>query len=331
MMKIKTSCTAGALLLSIPAVCMGYGDSVGAAGILMFLLKVAAGGWILICVTVFFLMHKTVLWKRWVYSIALFVAPAVALAIDIGSEYLAGEAGDQTELTATRPVTVAGVTFPTGSRIVYEQTDSSRWHKRIAQAESDQVLRLGTLKIIGLRQDNSDDERFDIELAEDQSIDGWTCASAVGFWTTVSLPQHQSEPHLQSCWLAQSRIVNSITWPAYSNVSIGPDNEWSVMWERTSVRDAPPAKVFGFDVDDMNAEYDPKMQLKNWSGTVYHSAVQVGDYLFGPTETTHLTWQSANAIKIQGAGKNVRTGAPVSCVTAPTGGGLPVECAAGTH
>ena len=197
---MKISAVVCALLFSIPSVCAAYGDPVGVAGLAVFLTEVAAGAWILVCVVAFFLMRKTSLWKRLIYSLALFVAPVVLLALDVGSDYLAGHAGDQSQRMATRPVTFAGVTFPPGSRIVYEQTDSSRWHKRIVQAESDTAVMLGPLKIVGLKQEEYVGyDSVDIALAGDQLIDGWPCAAAVGFWTVVSLHQHQSGPHRIRC------------------------------------------------------------------------------------------------------------------------------------
>jgi hypothetical protein len=324
---VKISALVCALLFSLPSVCEAYGDPTGAAGLALFLAAVTAGAWILICVVAFFLMRKTSVWKRLVYCLALFITPLVLVALDMGSDYLAGHVGDQSQQTAARPVVFAGVTFPPGSRIVDEQTDSNRWHKRIVQVESDTAVSLGPLKIVGLRQEEStDNDSADIALAGDQLIDGWPCSAAVGYWTAVSLHQRPSEPHLRTCWLSKAREIKPVIWPAYSNVSIGPGDEWNAMWERTSVRDAPPAKAFGFEVDSMTAAYDSKLQLRSWSGTVDRSVVQIGDYVFASTTATHLTWHTGNTIEIDGDARNGRTGKQVSCVSVPADGSTPVEC-----
>lgn len=303
------------LLLAVPNVCLAEAGQVSGGLIIAWLVTVTTG-WTLFCVLAFFLFRK--LLKRsfsrsFFLSFALFMVPVVYLcAVGV---YAYFEVKSETPIpgTATHPITLEGAVFPAGSRVQYQQNGIRFWDRKPVQVESDTPVMLGSLSITGLKVDESSGVTG-IILSQNHTIDSWPCVAIAGMWTEVRLTPQQDHPLLDSCWLSEARMIGGVNWPAGTSVS-ATTGYWLLLWRRAGTSQDLPASAFGFPLDYMSATYNTKIELDAWEGYSSNSMLRTGDYVFPSTgANTTFNWQPGDNIRVEGSGKNVKTGKAATCV-----------------
>jgi hypothetical protein len=303
------------LLLAVPGTCFAEAGQVSGELITAFFVVIALG-WTLFCILVFFLFRKLIKWSRsrsFFLSFIVFLAPVIYISVIGVSAYLKVEAENPDPETATSPVTLAGVVFPAGSRMQYKQNNVRSRDKELVQVESNTPVMMGPFSITGLKVD-ADSGTTGIILYQDHVIDGWPCAAVAGMWTEIRLIPQLDHPLLDSCWLSEDKMIGGVTWPAGTSVSAA-GGLWMLLWRRNQ---GQPANAFGFPLDYMSATYNTKLELdlSGWEGQSYDATIRTGDYVFPRDTGAHIAFelQPGRDIRVEGPGKNVKTGKAVPCV-----------------
>jgi hypothetical protein len=300
------------MFLSVPGVCLADVGDLGGVAIFFATVLFFTVGWLLLTCLIFWLLRRLTSAKRAVLTLLFLVAPVLCV-VGLGVfEALAGRPGSPSSGITDRPIVLASVTFPAGSRVDYQQLGGGFWRKRLVQVQTDKAVMLGSVEITGLLLEDGSADTVSVTLNRDQSIEGWPCSAAVRTRTELDLTAPR--PHLQSCWLATTKALDTISWPAATVVTRAADGDWTLLWQQSSNPQSPFARVFGFQVEGMKATYSPTFELKQWSGDAYGVDVEIGDYSFSRQMFTELIWAPGGDIRVEGKGRNVKTGEAVDCV-----------------
>ncbi|MCX4163551.1 MULTISPECIES: hypothetical protein [Paraburkholderia] len=307
--------TAGWLMLAlIPEICLAEAGQVDAVGLLLLLLSVVVFVvvWLVMAFGLFRLLRKSSARKR-LSLVGLFLAlPVIALYSWGPIDQFLGTPGTRVEGVAESPVVVAGVTFPAGTQIQYEQTGGGYWHKTPIGAQGDKAVMLGPVEIKRLWREDVDRNMLSLSLTRDQTIDGWSCSADPD--TAVEMKLTDTQPRFQSCQLAAPRTIDGIDWPIFTEVTRADNGDWALLWNTVVHKNSQPVTAFGFPLQGMQATYSASLALKQWSADSYSSDTKVGDYVFSKDGSTDLTWVTGGDIRIEGNGKNVKTGEAINCL-----------------
>jgi hypothetical protein len=207
---------AALVLFSLPTICHADVGDLGRVAVVAIGIFLALWGGL--SVGVFLLSRRR--WAGW-RALALaslfFVSPALLIVLILFKGYALGEYPAEVTEATSQPLAVAGITFPIGSRVRYEQTGGVfGWHARrkLLDIHSPHPLSLGGIRIDGLQlhQFSAD---VSIYLSGDQTIEGWSCAAT--FDPVMS--RAPSGFALQSCQLAVPHIWRGEVIPAGTFVS----------------------------------------------------------------------------------------------------------------
>ncbi|KMN36189.1 hypothetical protein VI26_07860 [Chromobacterium sp. LK1] len=288
------------ILLLLPQTCLA--DMAGLGLFLINLLLIGAAVWLLLSGLLFYALRRRKPRARFGLSLLFLLAPLLWLGLQLAAGFFIERLNPVGGETADSPVTLAGVSFPAGSHIVYEQDNGSR---QPVKAESSAPLALGPLSIVSLKQEPGS-RMLEAGLSGGQEIEGWPCASAEVMPTTLE-PTPQG-PRLQGCWLGRPRELGAVRWPPGSVLSRDGQGNWSLFWQADQAGEA-----FGLPVDNMTASYSPRLSLLGWEGSVYGIEFTLGDYRFsGLQSSVKAKWQSDGSLRL--SGDIHRRGQPVSCV-----------------
>lgn len=298
-------------LMAVAATMPVHAANMGALGeLVLYGAAAVAVVWCLLSAFVFYCLRRLVAWKQWSLSLGFLVLPAGWLAMDIAIEHLLGQPGGvESVMASTQSVTLAGVVFPAGSQLDYEQEGMGRRHLRGALAQ--EPLSLGDLRILGLRLTHSPDERrLEIRLSEAQAVDGWLCATE----RDVLVTRAGNRLALDLCAL-QPLSVGSLDWPSGTLVRRDHRGDWELAWfnnPRSATEDCEQVmEAFGFRFNNLQATYDPQRQLQQWRGTTCNAEARVGRYTFAAWATVAL--QPDGSLQIVGKGRDQR-GVAVDCL-----------------
>jgi hypothetical protein len=296
------------LLALTPSICPAIGDGADAAALFEVLIKFELV-WTPLALVVFLLLllRKMSMPRRIVYCLVfwcgqIFVPWILPFAYD-----LYGTVGQKDIEQTTKPVVLAGVAFPAGSRAEYTHIGRGFWRRKLTGVESKEPVKLGSIAITGLSVDGLDDDYVDVRLARIETIDGWSCSKTAG----ISLNSGTSR--LIGCPMASSQEIGGLVWRAGTDVEMAIPSGWTLKWYASDGRDSPnaPAQAFGLPVQSMNATYSDERELIAWTGSPPDAGVTIGDYRFSDAT---MTWRAPDRIVIAGYGKQQKTGAEVTCV-----------------
>lgn len=204
------------LFLLLPAIC--YADVGDVGRVAMFAIGIFLVMWGGLSIGVFLANRRQVsARKRFGLACLFFVSPAVCLMLVLGEEYAFGDSYTQVTETTGRPLVVAGITFPAGSRAHYEQKGGFfGWHaqRTLLDIHSPHAISLGDVHIDGLKLDPFSED-VTLDLSGDQTIEGWPCAASFG----PIMSHAPSGFVLKSCWLTAPREWRGQLIPAGTNVT----------------------------------------------------------------------------------------------------------------
>jgi hypothetical protein len=252
--------------------------------------------------------------KRAAIALFAFAAPFLLLGGATGVGFLIGGLGMQTTGNSSVPVTIAGVTFPAGSRVLYEQTAARGfWNRRpVSVLYSAVPATIGLVKITGLKtSDDGSPFEVSVQLNEDQNINGWLCRQGINEWMDLSLTP--AGPLLRSCWLAGARKIGAVSWPEGANVFRNNYGDWVLGWTGEGAAAGVTTTAFGFRVERMDALYGSDIGLKEWTGTSYEQT-EVGDRRYIFDSPVSFTWERGDRILVTGSGRDTKTGDAIQCV-----------------
>lgn len=238
--------------------------------------------WCIVTGIVFWLMRKEPRPTRIQTTAFVFFAPFILIAL-----FALFAAGNQPRNSAgaihiqraSKPVTVAGATFPAGSVVKYRGETATDYG--LISASTDETVLLGALRIKQLRISELDRDRLEVMLAAPQEIDGWRCLARSEF---VSLRRVGEQLALQSCRL-DAVTIDNITWPAGSELfNRGPGN-WRI--ERGNDRAAMyeckgTVDVFGLPLHSAVAEIDGNRRMSSLEGTTCLRNLSLGGFAILP-------------------------------------------------
>ncbi|MBN3735105.1 hypothetical protein [Burkholderia sp. Tr-20390] len=298
------------LPLLAPAICKAEAGELGGVVDLAFYLLIFFVVWALLTGAFSWLLRKQPPGKRGGLTLLFFSLPVLVLFGWGALDQFLGTPGNHVDGTADRPIVVAGVSFPAGSEVQYVQTGGGFWNRQPIGAQSDTGVRMGALEIKGLLRQDFDVDVWSVTLTRPQTIDGWSCApdSVVMRWQP-DVTQRQ----LYQCELAAPRTIGPIDWPAVTHVNRSNDGNWMLSWLGVD-HGTPTAKAIGIRFGAMRATYGPALDLKTWSANFADSDTVIGEYLFSSDSTTDATWIAGNDFRIEGKGRNAKTGEAVNCV-----------------
>jgi hypothetical protein len=296
------------LLGTAPTICPAIGDGADAAGLVDALIKFERV-WTPLALVVFLLLllRKMSMGRRIVYSIVFWCAQIFAPWFLPFAYDLYGTVGQKDVEQTTKPVVLAGVTFPAGSRAEYTHIGGGFWRRKLTGVESKAPVKFGSIAITGLSLVERDDDSLSVHLAGTETIEGWSCSKTAAIWL------QSGTSRLIACPMASSQEIGGLIWRAGTNVEIAIPSGWKLTWYAGEDRDSPnaPAQAFGLPVHSMSATYSDDRELIAWSGSPPDAGVTIGDYRFSDAT---MTWQAPDRIVIAGYGKEQKTGAEVTCV-----------------
>ena len=288
-----------------------HAENMAALGeVLLYGVAVVGIIWCVLAAVVFYCLRRLAAWKRWGLTLFFLFFPVGWLGLEIAGEWLLGRVGGTESVIASRePVMLAGVTFPAGSRIDYDQQGMG--HRRLRGAQAPEPLFLGDLRIMGLRlTDPPDESRLEITLSVAQSVEGWPCAAE----RDVMARRTGDRLSLDLCAL-QPFSLGNLDWPEGALVRHDLQGDWDVAWfnsPRTATADCDQViEAFGFRFNRLRATYDRRRQLQLWDGTTCNAEIRVGRFTVAPWATVAL--QPDGAIRISGKARDGR-GKEVDCL-----------------
>nr|WP_211607398.1 hypothetical protein [Paraburkholderia nemoris] len=296
------------MLMLTPAICLADVGDLGGVVEFAFYLMLFAVVWLLLTALLVRLLRKSSFPKRFGLSSLFFVSPLLFLIGWSALDQFLGTAGKRVDGVALSPVVVEGVSFPTGSQVTYEQMGGGFWHRRPVGAKTDKTVMLGSLEINELEQVEGYADQFYAVLARAQTIEGWSCRE----FATTNMKKTGTQLRFQSCELAASKTIDTMIWPAWTEVTRQDDGGWTL--SRPTHSYGPPAQAFGIQFQVMNATYSPALVLKQWSAQAFVENTSLGDYTFSSGAWNSLQLTADGDIRIVGGAKNVRTGESADCV-----------------
>ncbi|WP_028452626.1 hypothetical protein [Chitinilyticum aquatile] len=241
----------------------GYGGPGGWGEGILYLIGAALSAgiviWSFICWLVYRSLHTQGRGKRIGITLLFFLLPPILLAGSIGWDWLKGYPGrTETKADAPTSATLAGVVFPAGSKLEYEQ--DGQFGRVLVGATARKPLAFGTLQVTGIRLTDPPDERhLRLSLPAPQTIDGWNCSEQ----QHVDVSNNNGVITLDYCTLAGQTIADSI-WPPGTLVESSADG-WSVyastLIDPSSAETcAHPSIVAGVPYVQVQATYDLKRE-----------------------------------------------------------------------
>lgn len=296
------------LLGTTPGICLAIGDGADAAGLFEALINFEMV-WTPLALVVFLLLllRKMSMPRRIIYCIVFWCGQIFAPWILPFAYDLYGTVGQKDVEQTTKPVVLAGVTFPAGSRAEYTHIGRGFWRRKLTGVESKAPVKFGSIAITGLSLLELDDDSIDVHLAGTATIDGWSCSKTAAMWL------RSGTSSLIGCPMASSQEIGGLVWRAGTDVDIAVPSGWTLTWYAGDDRDSPntPAQAFGLPVRSMKATYSDDRELIAWTGSPPDAGVTIGDYTFSDAT---MTWRAPDRIVIAGYGKQQKTGAEVTCV-----------------
>ncbi|MFL9882491.1 hypothetical protein PQR66_05605 [Paraburkholderia agricolaris] len=289
-------------------------DTVSLGGIpeLLLYLAVFMAPWLAIT-GVFFWRHRRLPSRRRAgLTVLFFLAPVVCFFVLGGGQVILGKAGRTFTAFAKRPVVIAGVTFPAGSVVSYEQLGGGYWHNRPIFAQSDKPVMAGSVEITKLMYWREHANTLIVVLSRDQTIEGWQCHGGADSVAEMSLTATQ--PSFRGCMFAAPGTIDGMNWPVFTEVMKRDNGDWKLSWQTARDGSRPLANVFGFKAREMKATYSATLALKQWSASAYYPETRVGDYAFSSEGQTDLVWTAGGDIRVEGHASNVKTGEVVTCL-----------------
>lgn len=296
------------MLMPTPAICLADVGDLGGVVEFVFYLMLFAVVWLVLTALLVRLLRKSSFLKRFGLSALFLVSPLLFLIGWTALEQFLGTAGKRVENVALRPVVVEGVLFPTGSEVTYEQLGGGFWHRRPVGAKTGKTVKLGSLDLNELVQIEGNADQFFIVLARAQTIDGWSCRELAA----TTMKKTGAQLHFQSCELAAPKTIDTMVWPAWTEVTRQDDGGWTL--SRPDDSYGPPAEAFGIQFKVMDATYSPALVLKQWSAQGFVEDTSLGDYSFSSDLWNNLRLTANGDIRIEGGAKNARTGESAECV-----------------
>ncbi|MBM3115785.1 hypothetical protein [Jeongeupia naejangsanensis] len=292
------------LLLTTSKMC--WADMAGLGVFVIHVLMVVLAIWIIVGVSIYFVLHKLPFRKRLGFSGLFLVGPLILFGGNMALEAAVGYPGKPSiELSTPRPVQFFGAVFPAGSRLDYEQDGRFFWMKKLVKAEGSSPVMLGNLQIKTLSVKAGLPE---ITLSNSQRVGGWFCSG--DGWADTTVEIKASEVILVSCRTAIKYQLGGVEWPANTEVTRDDKGGWSLFWQGQGSVDN-----LGVRVDSMNANYDRGLKLTKWSGSVFGENIEVGGYVFdGKNSPVSFELLIDGRIKIQGAGRGSKTSEAISCL-----------------
>lgn len=162
------------------------------------------------------------------------------------------------DTSGNKGASLAGVTFPPGSQLTYENT--GLFSKRLIAARSPHPLALGPLAIIAITETISTEgypdkpDRIRVLLARPQEIDGWTCNSR----DETLLDLTPAGPRLSHCTLIADN--GGIRWPAGS-MAMGDSVADSRVVRVYTTGSSGPAIMDGVAYCRLEVRYDTQRRL----------------------------------------------------------------------
>lgn len=297
------------VMASIPATCMAEaGEAAGAIDAVLTIAKYELG-WTLLSIIVFLLLRlcKISNNKRVALSFLFWISqlylPELAFK-------LYGEAGTHVAEQVTKPVVLAGVTFPAGSQADYVRLGGGFWRRKLVEVTSASPVKLGSWEITHLNLKEPYGDIAYAWLVRPETIDEWPCGKWAGFELGAA------RPRLYSCELVRPRSIGDLVWPPGTFVDRAPDDGWAPRWDGGGWAQGHRrvSQAFGFAVDSMSATYNASLELQTLTSDLANADFEVGDYKFFKGDTNVLSWQSPGELRIHGYAKNAKTGAEIRCV-----------------
>ncbi|WP_147408495.1 hypothetical protein [Paraburkholderia fungorum] len=308
----------------LPGVCLADTGSPG--GIPKPLLYLAAfiALWLLITGVFFWRLRRLPSRKRAGLTVLFFLAPVLCFFVLGGGQAILGKAGRTFTVVAEHPVVIAGVTFPAGSKVSYEQLGGGYWHKRPIFVQSDKPVMAGAVEITELMYSRQHANMLIVVLSRDQTIEGWQCRGGASSVAEMSLTETQ--PVFLGCVFATARTINGMNWPVFTETMKGDNGDWKLSWHLARDGSRPLANAFGFRATEMTATYSAAFALKQWSAYAYYPEAPVGDYAFSSEGQTDMVWMAGGDIRVAGHASNVKTGESVDCLLIQSQGRKALPC-----
>lgn len=166
--------------------------------------------WSFLTWVIYSALHNTAPWWRRGMTLLFFLMPAISLA-DISISL--PQAGDSHDPVSKQAVTLAGIVFPAGSKLEYDDEYGGGDHTLIG-AQASAPLSLGSLSVTEIRLQNPPHEQhLRVMLSSPQTIDGWHCHPD----DSTEITRTNGRIALDYCMLAGQTIGNT-TWPPGSYV-----------------------------------------------------------------------------------------------------------------
>lgn len=253
------------------------------------------------------LRRKLSFGRRFGYTVIFWIAQIIYPFVKGPAIDLFGRPGSSVIVNASKaPLVFHGVTFPAGSRAEYEHLGWGFWRVKLVGVTATKPVKLGPLDITGLSVSGLYEGAgtvASVALVRPQVIDGWPCEA------NVLLELTSAAPRLATCDLDSPRTLGNLTWPVGTSVENWDERGWSLSWHGSE----PYAKALGFSVYAMSATYGASLQLADWTAQAIEQDVKVGDYAFDSGLRLRMTWESPDEVRIEGHGKDAKTGADLRC------------------
>lgn len=190
------------LLLLVPS--LGRAD-MGSAGGFALLFGIGIAIWMACVLLIFFALRKKFsTGKRIAIASSLFLLPFVKGPFDAIRESLYGTTPQRVTEITRAPMTVYGVPFPKGSRVVYQDSGGSFGKMAIRalhEIHSPSPVLLGNVHISAFIYIPNNEHNFvRVILSENETVDGVACRD-----TTLHLDG--KTPRLHSCFLATPHLI----------------------------------------------------------------------------------------------------------------------------
>jgi len=153
------------------------GSPAGLAILMLFLLGFGLFSgfilWSFLTWAIYSALHHVAPWWRGGMTLLFFLAPAVPLTAVL-MLFFEAQATDSPDPVSKQAVTLAGIVFPAGSELEYEQY--GKGDNKLIGVQASAPLSLGPLSVTGIKLvDPPGEERLRVQLASPQTIDGWHC------------------------------------------------------------------------------------------------------------------------------------------------------------
>lgn len=293
-----------------PGICMAIGDGVDGAAFLFAFLKFELG-WTALTFVVFLLLllRKISGMRRIAYCLVFWMGQIVVPFVLSAADTLYGTPGAKDNEQATKPVVLAGVTFPAGSNVEYDHLGGGFWRRKLVDADTVQPVKFGPWSITHLNLIEGNENIAYVHLTRPETIEGWPCDDMPAF------DLRSTPPRLDRCELAAPKQMGELSWGAGTFLQRTETGGWSLAWfgGSRSGGQNKPMLAFGFPVISMTGTYTATYELQAWQGDTTGRDVTIGDYTFLAHDFHHMAWQPPDEIRI-GYGRNDKTGKEVRCV-----------------